>query len=192
MNVWLISLGNKYLNRTNIILISKVVFVLQICLVFIVFRVMRINGILGSLAELIWVLSLSGKLLQIIQDIGLSALFLGLMTSAYKNGYQVPMLGYLIILMFCMGVLTFVVNSTGGHRGTFFFLSSIITSVLQVVVGYHLQKTAFARLGKFIIAFPIVSFLGIVLLSPYAAMTLEIINTSVLVYAFYKEPLLIR
>lgn len=165
-------------------------FVLQICLVFIVFRAMRINGILGSLAELVWVLSLSGKLLQIIQDIGLSALFLGLMTSAYKRGYQVPMLGYLIILMFCIGVLTFVVNSTGGQRGAFFFLSSIITSVLQVVVGYNIQKTEFARLGKFIIAFPIVFFLSMVLLPPYAAMVLAIINGTALVYAFYKEPLL--
>ena len=167
-------------------------FVLQICLVFVVVRAMRINGIIGSLAELVWVLSLSGKLLQIIQDIGLSALFLGLMTSAYKRGYQVPMLGYLIILMFCMGVLTFVVNSTGGQRGAFFFLSSIVTSVLQVIVGYHLQKTPFASLGKYIIAFPIVLFLSMVLLSPYAAMILDIINTSVLVFAFYKEPLLMR
>lgn len=192
MNELLISLGNNYLNRTNIVLNCKVMFVLQICLLFIVFRAMRINGILGSLAELIWVLSLSGKLLQIIQDIGLSALFWGLMTSVYKRGYQVPMLGYLIILMFCMGVLTFVVNSTGGQRGAFFFLSSIATSVLQVIVGYNLQKTPFARLGKYIIAFPIVLFLSMVLLSPYAAMVLDIINTSVLVCAFYKEPLFMR
>lgn len=167
-------------------------FVLQICLAFIVFRAMRINGLLGSLAEFVWVLSLSGKLLQIIQDIGLSALFLGLMTSAYKRGYQVPMLGYLIILMFCIGVLTFVVNSTGGQRGEFFFLSSIVTSVLQVIVGYYLQKTPFARLGKYIIVFPTVLFLSMVLLSPYAAMIVDIINTSVLVCAFYKEPLLMQ
>lgn len=191
MYEWLINLGNKYLNnRTSILLICKVMFVLQICLLFIVFRAMRINGILGSLAELIWVLSLSGRLLQIIQDIGLSALFLALMTSAYKRGYQVPLMGYLILLMFFMGVLTFVANSTGGHRGAFFFLSSIVTSVLQVMVGYHLQKTEFARLGKFVMAFPIVFFLSMFLYPPYAAMVMAIINVSVLVYAFYKEPLL--
>lgn len=191
MYEWLINLGNKYLNnRTSIVLICKVMFVLQICLLFIVFRAMRINGILGSLAELIWVLSLSGRLLQIIQDIGLSALFLALMTSAYKRGYQVSLMSYLILLMFCMGVLTFVVNSTGGHRGAFFFLSSIVTSVLQVMVGYNLQKTEFARLGKFVMAFPIVFFLSMFLYPPYAAMVLAIINVSVLVYAFYKEPLL--
>ena len=191
MTEWLINLGNKYLNnRTSIVLICKVMFVLQICLLFIVFRAMRINGILGSLAELIWVLSLSGRLLQIIQDIGLSALFLALMTSAYKRGYQVSLMSYLILLMFCMGVLTFVVNSTGGHRGAFFFLSSIVTSVLQVMVGYNLQKTEFARLGKFVMAFPIVFFLSMFLYPPYAAMVLAIINVSVLIYAFYKEPLL--
>lgn len=191
MTEWLINLGNKYLNnRTSIVLICKVMFVLQICLLFVVFRAMRINGILGSLAELIWVLSLSGRLLQIIQDIGLSALFLALMTSAYKRGYQVSLMSYLILLMFCMGVLTFVVNSTGGHRGAFFFLSSIITSVLQVMVGYNLQKTEFARLGKLVMAFPIVFFLSMFLYPPYAAMVLAIINVSVLVYAFYKEPLL--
>ena len=191
MYEWLINLGNKYLNnRTSIVLICKVMFVLQICLLFIVFRAMRINGILGSLAELIWVLSLSGRLLQIIQDIGLSALFLALMTSAYKRGYQVSLMSYLILLMFCMGVLTFVVNSTGGHRGAFFFLSSIVTSVLQVMVGYNLQKTEFARLGKFVMAFPIVFFLSMFLYPPYAAMVLAIINVSVLIYAFYKEPLL--
>lgn len=192
MNELLICLGNKYLNRTNIILICKMMFVLQICLVFIVFRAMRINGLLGSLAEFVWVLSLSGRLLQILQDIGMSALFLGLLTSICKKGYQVPMLGYLIVLMFCMGLLTFVVNSTGGHRGAFFFLSSIITSVLQVIVGYYLQKTPFARLGKYIIVFPTVLFLSMVLLSPYAAMIVDIINTSVLVCAFYKEPLLMQ
>lgn len=190
MTEWLINLGNKYLNRTNIVLICKVMFVLQICLLFVVFRAMRINGILGLLAELIWVLSLSGKLLQLLQDIGLSALFLALMTSAYKRGCQVPLMGYLILLMFCMGVLTFVVNCTGGHRGAFFFLSSIITSVLQVMVGYNLQKTEFARLGKLVMAFPIVFFLSMFLYPPYAAMVLAIINVSVLVYAFYKEPLL--
>lgn len=191
MTEWLINLGNKYLNnRTSIVLICKVMFVLQICLLFIVFRAMRINGILGSLAELIWVLSLSGRLLQIIQDIGLSALFLALMTSAYKRGYQVSLMSYLILLMLCMGVLTFVVNSTGGHRGAFFFLSSIVTSVLQVMVGYNLQKTEFARLGKFVMAFPIVFFLSMFLFPPYAAMVSAIINVSVLIYAFYKEPLL--
>jgi len=187
INKWFNDLGNKYLNRTDIILICKVMFVLQICLTFIVFRAMRINGLLGSLAELIWTLSLSGRLLQLIQDTGLSALFLGLMTSAYKKGYKVPSIGYLIIIMFCMGVLTFVVNSTGGQRGAFFFLSSIVTSVLQVVVGYSLQKTAFARLGKFIIAFPIVFFLSMFLLPPYAAMVLAIINGTALVYAFYRH-----
>ena len=191
MTEWLINLGNKYLNnRTSIVLICKVMFVLQICLLFIVFRAMQINGILGSLAELIWVLSLSGRLLQLLQDIGLSALFLALMTSAYKRGYQVSLMSYLILLMFCMGVLTFVVNSTGGHRGAFFFLSSIITSVLQVMVGYNLQKTEFARLGKLVMAFPIVFFLSMFLYPPYAAMVMAIINVSVLVYAFYKEPLL--
>lgn len=117
---------------------------------------------------------------------------LGLLTSTYKRGNQIPMLGYLIVLMFCMGLLTFVVNSTGGHRGAFFFLSSIITSVLQVIVGYYLQKTPFARLGKYIIVFPTVLFLSMVLLSPYATMIVDIINTSVLVCAFYKEPLLMR
>lgn len=194
MNEWLISLGDKYLNRTNIVLICKMMFVLQICLVFIVIRAMGINGILGQIAEIIWEISLYGKLYQLAQDMGLAFLFLGLMTSIYRKGMHVPFICYLIIILFGMGILTFIANVTGEHRGAFFFLSGIVTSILQVLVGYHLQKTNFARLGKFVMAYPIVFYISMLFFPPasVALMIIVILNNIALVYAFYKEPLLMQ
>lgn len=192
---WLIDIGNKYLTRTNTIIVCKVLFALQCCLVLVVFRAMRIGGIIGSISEFTWVLSMSGQLLQLVQDIGFSILFLALMVSLHRNGYHSnSLIGSLVVITFCVGVLTFVVNITGGQRGVVFFLSSIATSVLQVIVGYYLQKTEFARLGKFIMAFPIVMFFSMVLLqtNAIAIMIVAILNAWVLIYAFYKEPLLVR
>lgn len=192
MGKWLVGFGNKYLNRTSIILICKMMFVLQICLVFVVFRAMGINGILGQIAEIIWEISLYGKLYQLAQDMGLAFLFLGLMTSIYRKGVHVPFICYLIIILFGMGILTFIANVTGEHRGAFFFLSGIVTSILQVLVGYHLQKTNFARLGKFVMAYPIVFYISMLFFPPasVALMIIVILNNIALVYAFYKEPLL--
>lgn len=169
-------------------------FVLQICLVFIVIRAMGINGILGQIAEIIWEISLYGKLYQLAQDMGLAFLFLGLMTSIYRKGVHVPFICYLIIILFGMGFLTFIANVTGEHRGAFFFLSGIVTSILQVLVGYHLQKTNFARLGKFVMAYPIVFYISMLFFPPasVALMIIVILNNIALVYAFYKEPLLMR
>lgn len=194
MSKLLVDIGNMYLNRTNIILICKVMFVLQICLVFIVIRAMGINGILGQIAEIIWEISLYGKLYQLAQDMGLAFLFLGLMTSIYRKGVHVPFICYLIIILFGMGILTFIANVTGAHRGAFFFLSGIVTSVLQVLVGYHLQKTDFAGLGKFVMAYPIVFYISMLFFPPasVALMIIVILNNIALVYAFYKEPLLMR
>lgn len=194
MSKLLVDIGNMYLNRTNIILICKVMFVLQICLVFIVFRAMGINGILGQIAEIIWGISLCGKLYQLAQDVGLAVLFLGLITSIDRRGAHVPFISYLIIILFGMGILTFIANVTGAHRGAFFFLSGIVTSVLQVLVGYHLQKTDFAGLGKFVMAYPIVFYISMLFFPPasVALMIIVILNNIALVYAFYKEPLLMR
>ena len=188
MHEWLIDLGNKYLNRTNIILICKVMFALQICLLFIVFRTMGVNGVLGQIAELIWTMSLSGKLWQLVQDMGLAALFLGLASSIIRKGYHVLYISYLIIILFGMGVLTFVANITGAHRGAFFFLSGIVTSVLQVLVGYYLYKTEFAQLGKFVLVYPIVFYASMLFFpsSSSAIMIILILDNIALVYAFYK------
>lgn len=186
MEKWLLEIGDKYVNKTNFNMACMILFAIQGLLLFVVFRALRIGGILGDLSDLIWTISLSGQLLQLIQEICIAFLFLGLMISVYRKGYKMPLIGILLIISFCTGVLTFVVNNTGGQRGPLFFLSSIIISILQIIVGFQLFKTDFRILGKFILAFPIVMFLSILLFgtSPIV-MFIAIANVVALTYAFY-------
>lgn len=184
MEKWLLELGNKYINRSIFILACIALFAIQGLLLF---RILCSGGICGKLFDLIWAVTMSGQLLQLAQEVCLAIMFLKLMTTVYRNGYQMPLIGYLLLLSFGAGFLTFVVNNTGGQRGLLFFISSIVVSILQVIVGLQLQRTELKKLGKFIFLFPIVLLLSILLFGtfPIIVMIVNASNVVALTYAFY-------
>lgn len=179
MEKWLIEIGNKYLNSQRVSFVCKALIVLQ---VIVLFSNLDNIGAGASMAEMSRGLySAVGIFLQPLQDICMTILFLGLMTSLYKKGYTIPISAYVVIIVSANAILTFLTKFSGTSHGLLLGLISLAYYVLVCLLGVKLRATQYATLGNVLILYSVFDLVDGLILQGKISLTL-IVTIGILIY----------
>lgn len=180
---WLLDIGNKYLNKERVSFVCRAMLCLvAIPVLLIVFLILYQTKDLKDIANIIV------EICQLLYDFGLAFLCLALMRLLYRDNYNMPTIGYYVVVLVIKGVYQFFITSTGS-KGELTVLIVALVLILHIVVGLQLLKTRYAIFGK---AF--LYYLGGILLSAiFSASHVNLLPTistffacGILVYIFYK------
>lgn len=84
---------------------------------------------------------------QLLYDFGLAFLCLALMRLLYNDNYNIPTIGYYVVVLVIKGVYQFFMTSNN-DGGELYMLIFALVLILHTVVGLQLIKTRFAVFGK--------------------------------------------